>query len=148
MTGVAGLPAGRQRGGLTTYQFPTQDSITLLAVVFMGGVYSFWGAVVAGRLHEAPAGAAGQLEPAARLLLILFGVGVLQVLLTAPQGSRSSSRRTWPSSGRADARPFDADSGRRGGCAVIEISDLTVQFGGVMPLDERERRVPGRAPAG
>ena len=34
-------------GGLTTYAFPAQDSITLLAVVLMGGIYTFWGPIVA-----------------------------------------------------------------------------------------------------
>ena len=38
-------------GKLYTYQFPTRDSIILLAVVLMGGIYSLWGAVVAGALR-------------------------------------------------------------------------------------------------
>ena len=81
-------PAGRRASASSTrYQFPTRDSIILLAVVLMGGIYSLWGAVVAGVLHEAPAGAARQTGACrADLLTILFGVGVLQVLLTAPAG--------------------------------------------------------------
>src|SRR5258708_19142937 len=47
MTGIAGCLLAASAGGLTTYRFPTQDSITLLAVVLMCGVYNFWGPVVA-----------------------------------------------------------------------------------------------------
>ena len=59
----------------------------LLAVILMGGIYSVWGAVVAGLLIRLlPA----LLERLGRrriyLLLLLFGVGVLQVLATAPGG--------------------------------------------------------------
>ena len=46
---------------LYSIDFPTQDSITLLAVVLMGGAYSLWGAVVAGDAAPVPAGAAQQL---------------------------------------------------------------------------------------
>ena len=48
LTGVAGGLLAAQVGKLYTYQFSTQDSILLLAVVLMGGIYSLWGAVVAG----------------------------------------------------------------------------------------------------
>ena len=82
------------------------------------------------------------------MLPILFGVGVLQVLLTAPRGSPSRSRRTWPSSGALIARPFTRGKARPGAGAVIEIAGLTVRFGGVTPLDDVSVDVPGRARAG
>ena len=50
VTGVAGgVLAGAVRY-LYSIDFQTQDSITLLAVVLMGGAYSIWGAIVAGLL--------------------------------------------------------------------------------------------------
>jgi len=93
MTGVAGALYAGYVGKLYSYQFSgarTIDSVTLLAVVLMGGIYSLWGAVIAALLQ--------QLLPALLddwftffrknpdFLLVLFGVGVLQVLVTAPEG--------------------------------------------------------------
>ncbi len=72
---------------LYSYQFPTSQSIILFAVVLMGGVYTMWGAVVAGvpasRSLPAPSRSGGVPNDWAT---ILFGVGVLQVLTTAPAG--------------------------------------------------------------
>jgi branched-chain amino acid transport system permease protein len=86
LTGVAGGLLAGDVGKLYTYQFPTLDSITLLAVVLMGGIYSLWGAVVAGGLMRLLPALLDSWGLPADLLTILFGVGVLQVLLTAPAG--------------------------------------------------------------
>ena len=86
MTGVAGGLLGPSVGKLYTFQFPTRDSIILLAVVLMGGIYSLWGAVVAGMFMKLLPAVLDSLNLPADLLTILFGVGVLQVLLTAPAG--------------------------------------------------------------
>jgi branched-chain amino acid transport system permease protein len=86
MTGVAGGLLASHVGKLYTIQFPTSDSITLLAVVLMGGIYSPWGAVVAGALMKLLPALLDSWGLPADLLIILFGVGVLQVLLTAPAG--------------------------------------------------------------
>jgi branched-chain amino acid transport system permease protein len=86
MTGVAGGLLGASVGKLYTFQFPTRDSIILLAVVLMGGIYSLWGAVVAGMFMKLLPAILDSLNLPADLLTILFGVGVLQVLLTAPAG--------------------------------------------------------------
>jgi branched-chain amino acid transport system permease protein len=63
-----------------------QDSITLLAVVLIGGIYSFWGAVVAGVLLKLMPAVLENFGLPADLLLIVFGVGVLQAVLTTPEG--------------------------------------------------------------
>ena len=47
IAGVAGALLAAAAGGVSINQFPVQNSIILLAVVLMGGVYSLWGAVVA-----------------------------------------------------------------------------------------------------
>jgi len=86
MTGVAGGLLGPSVGKLYTFQFPTRDSIILLAVVLMGGIYSLWGALVAGAFMKLLPAILDSLNLPADLLTILFGVGVLQVLLTAPAG--------------------------------------------------------------
>ena len=61
MAGVAGALLAAAAGGVSVQQFPVQNSVLLLAVVLMGGVYSIWGAVVAALFLRAPA------RPARRL---------------------------------------------------------------------------------
>jgi branched-chain amino acid transport system permease protein len=86
VTGVAGgVLAGAVRY-LYSIDFQTQDSITLLAVVLMGGAYSIWGAIVAGLLLQLLPAVLNDLGVSPDWLVILFGIGVLQVLTTAPTG--------------------------------------------------------------
>ena len=86
ITGVAGGLLAGNVGEVFTYQFPTSQNIELLAVVLMGGVYSIWGAIVAGVLMKLLPALLDTWGLPADLLTIIFGVGVLQVLLTAPAG--------------------------------------------------------------
>jgi branched-chain amino acid transport system permease protein len=86
VTGVAGgVLAGAVRY-LYSIDFQTQDSITLLAVVLMGGAYSIWGAIVAGLLLQLLPAILNDIGVSPDWLVILFGIGVLQVLTTAPTG--------------------------------------------------------------
>ncbi len=86
VTGVAGgLLAGADRY-LYSIDFQTQDSITLLAVVLMGGIFSMGGAVVAAVLMQFMPALLQSWGVNSDWLTILFGVGVLQVLTTAPAG--------------------------------------------------------------
>jgi len=71
---------------LYSITFPTQESITLLAVVLMGGAYSMWGAIVAALLLQFLPALLNNWGVSADWLTILFGIGVLQVLTTAPRG--------------------------------------------------------------
>jgi len=93
MTGVAGGLYAGYVGKLYSYQFSgarTIDSVTLLATVLMGGIFSLWGAVVAALLQQLLPALLddwfGFFERNPDFLLVLFGVGVLQVLVTAPEG--------------------------------------------------------------
>jgi branched-chain amino acid transport system permease protein len=86
ITGVAGgVLAGAVRY-LYSIDFQTQDSITLLAVVLMGGAYSMWGAIVAALLLQLLPAILNNIGLSPDWLTILFGIGVLQVLTTAPTG--------------------------------------------------------------
>jgi branched-chain amino acid transport system permease protein len=87
VTGVAGaLLAGADRE-LFSIDFPIQNSVTLLAVVLMGGAFSLWGAVIAAFLQAFLPALLYQLWSVPNdWLVILFGVGVMQVLATAPGG--------------------------------------------------------------
>jgi branched-chain amino acid transport system permease protein len=86
MTGIAGCLLAASAGGLTTYGFPTQDSITLLAVVLMGGIYSFWGPIVSAVLLKLIPEFLKNWGLPADALTVLFGIGVLQAMTTAPAG--------------------------------------------------------------
>jgi branched-chain amino acid transport system permease protein len=86
ITGIAGgLVAGSFRY-LNSLTFATADSITLLAVVLMGGAYSIWGAIVAAILLKFLQALLNDWGVSPDWLTILFGIGVLQALTTAPKG--------------------------------------------------------------
>jgi branched-chain amino acid transport system permease protein len=86
ITGIAGgLVAGSYRY-LNSLTFSTSDSITLLAVVLMGGAYSMWGAIIAAFLLKFLPALLNNWGVSPDWLTILFGIGVLQVLTTAPAG--------------------------------------------------------------
>jgi branched-chain amino acid transport system permease protein len=87
VTGVAGaLLAGADRE-LFSIDFPIQNSIELLAVVLMGGAFALSGAIVAAFLLAFLPALLYQLWSVPNdWLIILFGVGVMQVLATAPGG--------------------------------------------------------------
>ena len=86
MTGVAGGLLAGSVGVLASSGFPTSDSLTLLAVTLMGGIYSLWGAVIAGILFKLLPALLQDWGLSSDIATILFGVGVLQVLVTAPAG--------------------------------------------------------------
>jgi branched-chain amino acid transport system permease protein len=104
MTGVAGGLLAGGVGRLFTTQFPTSQNIMLLAVVLMGGIYSIWGAVVAGALFKLLPALLDNWGLPADLLTILFGVGVLQVLTTAPAGLVTQVPKDLARLGRAVGR--------------------------------------------
>jgi branched-chain amino acid transport system permease protein len=106
MTGVMGCLLAASGGGLTILQFPTQESISLLAAVFIGGVYGFAGAIVAGVFTKLVPALLDNWDLPPDLLLILFGVGVLQVLLTAPRGLAVQFPKDMANLARLIARPF------------------------------------------
>jgi branched-chain amino acid transport system permease protein len=106
MTGVAGALLASSVNHLYTFQFKTSDSIALLAVVLMGGIYTLWGAVVAGVFFKLLPALLDTWGLPADLLTILFGVGVLQVLLTAPAGIAHQFPKDMARLGGAIARLF------------------------------------------
>ena len=85
MTGIAGGLLASDVGRLYSIQFRTIDSVTLLAVVLMGGIFSLWGAVVAGILQQLLPALLndwfGFFQRNPDFLLVLFGIGILQVLV-------------------------------------------------------------------
>jgi len=86
MAGIAGGLLAAAPGGININQFPVQNSITLLAVVLMGGVFNVFGAVIAALFLRFLPALLDYWGASTELLNILFGLGLLQVLLTAPGG--------------------------------------------------------------
>ncbi len=87
MTGVAGCLLAAQIGVPRAIGFQTQDSLTLAATALIGGIFSLWGAIVAGIFSQLlPFLFQAQWGVDPNFLLIIFGAGLLQVLLTAPGG--------------------------------------------------------------
>jgi branched-chain amino acid transport system permease protein len=87
MTGVAGCLLASLNGVSRAINFQTQDSLTLAATALIGGIYSLWGAIIAGifsQLLQFLFQAQWSVNP--NFLLIVFGAGLLQVLLSAPGG--------------------------------------------------------------
>ena len=113
MTGVAGGLYAGDVGQLYSYQFSgarTIDSVTLLAVVLMGGIYSLWGAVIAGVLQQLVPALLNDwfsfFEKNPDFLLVLFGIGILQVLVTAPEGIVTQFPRDMRNLGRLISRTW------------------------------------------
>ena len=87
VTGVAGCLLAAQVGVPRAITFQTQDSLTLAATALIGGIFSIWGAVLAGVFNQLlPFLFSAQWGVNSNFLLIIFGAGILQVLLTAPGG--------------------------------------------------------------
>jgi branched-chain amino acid transport system permease protein len=87
VTGVAGCLLAAQVGVPRAITFQTQDSLTLAATALIGGIFSLWGAIVAGVFNQLlPFLFQAQWGVNPNFLLVIFGAGLLQVLLTAPGG--------------------------------------------------------------
>ena len=87
MTGVAGCLLAAQVGVSRAINFQTQDSLTLAATALIGGIFSIWGAIVAGAFNQLlPFLFQAQWGVNSNFLLVVFGAGLIQVLLSAPGG--------------------------------------------------------------
>ena len=87
ITGVAGCLLAAQVGVPRAITFQTQDSLTLAATALIGGIFSIWGAIIAGVFNQLlPFLFQAQWGVNPNFLLVIFGAGLLQVLLTAPGG--------------------------------------------------------------
>ena len=137
MTGVAGCLLAAQIGAPRAITFQTQDSLTLAATALIGGIFSLWGAIIAGAFNQLlPFLFQVQWGVNPNFLLVIFGAGLLQVLLTAPGGPRRSVPQGHGQAGPAGAQGLpQADRPEEEGL-VIEVEDLTVKFAGVTPIDD------------
>jgi branched-chain amino acid transport system permease protein len=113
MAGVAGCLLAAQVGVPRAITFQTQDSLTLAATSLIGGIFSLWGAIVAGIFNQLlPFVFSAQWGVNSNFLLILFGAGLLQVLLTAPGGLAEQFPKDMANLGRLIARSARSLFGR------------------------------------
>ena len=130
MTGVAGGLLAGSAGALSPIAFPTQDSIVLLAVILMGGIYSLWGAVVAGLLVR--------LLPA---LLENWGVSHLRLAASVRHRRAAGARdRSWRARRPGPEGPEEARPARRRGSG----GKAHAERAGVIEVDEPDRPVRRR----
>ncbi len=87
LTGVAGCLLAALNGVSRAINFQTQDSLTLAATSLIGGIFSLWGALIAGVFNQLlPFLFQAQWNVNPNFLLVVFGAGLVQVLLSAPGG--------------------------------------------------------------
>jgi len=116
MTGVAGCLLTAQIGVPRPTQFQNSDSLVLAATAMIGGIFSLWGAVLAGVFAQFLPFllSSGQLwgwVVNVNILNVIFGVGLLQVLLTAPGGIVQQFPKDMANLGRFLARHLRRSSG-------------------------------------
>ena len=85
-SGVAGALLASGTGRLDPVSFPAQQSIVLFAVVLIGGAFSLLGGVLAGLLYAALPAVLTDVGVDSNLVLVVFGLGLVQALVTAPEG--------------------------------------------------------------
>ncbi|HEY7603980.1 MAG TPA: branched-chain amino acid ABC transporter permease [Gaiellaceae bacterium] len=105
VTGVAGCLLAALNGVSRAINFQTQDSLTLAATALIGGIFSLWGAIVAGVFNQLlPFLFQAQWGVDSNFLLIVFGAGLIQVLLSAPGGLIDQFPKDMANLGRLIAR--------------------------------------------
>jgi hypothetical protein len=102
---VAGCLLAAEIGVPRAITFQTQDSLTLAATALIGGIFSLWGALVAGIFNQLlPFLFQAQWGVNPNFLLVIFGAGLVQVLLTAPGGLIDQFPKDMANLGRLIAR--------------------------------------------
>jgi branched-chain amino acid transport system permease protein len=86
LAGVSGALLAGSIGTLDVALFRSADSIVLFAVVLVGGTYGVEGAVLAGVFAKVLPAVLDRVGIDPAVALILFGAGVLNVLILAPAG--------------------------------------------------------------
>ena len=125
MTGVAGCLLAAQVGVPRAINFTTQDSLTLAATAMIGGIFSIWGAIVAGVFNQLlPFLFQAQWDVNSTFLLIVFGAGLIQVLLSAPGGLIDQFPKDMANLGRLIARKVPVT--RQAGLGIGSILALVI----------------------
>ncbi len=124
LAGIAGALLAGNIGLLDPSTFRAGESILLFALVVVGGSTYWLGCIIAAVLYRILPALLNDWGLDPDLAFIIFGIGLLHALITAPKGIASQilDRRA------RVAAPKEAQQS-------IEIADLNVRFGGVVALD-------------
>ena len=101
VTGVGGALLAGQVGALNSASFYASDSVVLFAVALLGGAFSLSGAVIGAAAYQLIPAELTQLSVTGNASLVIFGLGLLNVLAVAPSGVAGLSskllgaRRRW-----------------------------------------------------
>lgn len=86
VAGIAGGLLAGTIGVLDATTFPASESILLFALTVVGGAYSFVGQIIAGILYRAVPAFFNDIGIDGDLAFVIFGVGLLHAIVTAPTG--------------------------------------------------------------
>jgi len=86
VAGVSGGLLAGTIGVLDATTFPASESILLFALTVVGGAYSFAGQIIAGMLYRAIPAFFNDIGIDGDLAFVIFGVGLLHAIVTAPTG--------------------------------------------------------------
>lgn len=108
LTGVGGGLLAASVGSLEVSLFRASESVVLFAVVLVGGAYSLFGVLIAAAFMDLLPRLFVTIGIARDLVLVIFGLGVMQVLATQPTGIAgqlaAAVRRVQPRHGRGAER--------------------------------------------
>jgi branched-chain amino acid transport system permease protein len=107
-TGVAGGLLAGNAGLLDPANFGAQASALLFAVVLIGGAFSLLGAVLAGLLSQAFPSLLSDLGVNGNLIFVVFGLGLIHAISTAPQGIAGQLEGLFGGRRRRDRSEADA----------------------------------------
>lgn len=93
LAGLAGALLAVSVGSLDGRTFSAAQSVLMFALSAVGGVISWLGAVVAGLLLRAMPSLLAYVRLSGFVAMIVFGVGLLQALMTSPDGIAGSLTR-------------------------------------------------------
>jgi branched-chain amino acid transport system permease protein len=86
LAGVAGGVLAGGVGQLDGSAFPASQSIMLFALTIVGGAYSWFGPVIAGLMLRAFPALLNDFRVDGNIATMVFGIGLLHALITAPHG--------------------------------------------------------------
>ena len=104
LAGLAGGLLAGSVGQLDGRAFPASESVLLFALTVVGGVYQWFGALIAGLLLRAVPALLTDLGVNGYLAMIFFGAALLHALITAPQGVAGQLTGLWSRATRFGAR--------------------------------------------
>ncbi len=159
LSGIAGgMLAGYLKGSLNVGDFGAQNSMLLFGLTVSAGAFHLFGSALAGLLARALPQLLNQWGVSADIANMIFGFLLLGSLTAAPEGAAgqligvgkfvwSKIRRTQvptPDGAGAPAVDVGEVGEDRFTETPVQITGVTVQFGGVRPLNDLTLQMSGR----